>query len=43
MTEVEKTEAQQEYQVALQRGKDYEQAVEARLQSPEFLAAQLRC
>ncbi len=35
----EKTEERQEYQAALQRRKEYEQAVEARLRSPEYLAA----
>jgi hypothetical protein len=39
MSDVEKTEARQEYQAALQRRKEYEQAIEARLRSPEFLAA----
>jgi hypothetical protein len=39
MSDEEKVEAQQNYQVALQRRKEYEQAVETRLQSPEYLAA----
>ena len=34
-----KKQAQQDYQAALQRRKEYEQAVKARLQSPEFRAA----
>jgi hypothetical protein len=36
----DKMEAQQEYQVALQRRKEYEHAIEVRLRSPEFLAAE---
>ena len=39
MSDAEKTEAKQEYQVALKRRKEYEQAIAARLRSPEFLAA----
>jgi hypothetical protein len=39
MTEAEREQAHQEYQAAIQRRKEYEQAVAARLQSPDFLAA----
>ena len=39
MPDADKKEAQQAYQAALERRKEYEQAVEARRQSPEFLAA----
>ena len=39
MSAVDKNQAVQEYQSAVQRRQDYLQAVEARLQSPEFLAA----
>ncbi|HXB71217.1 MAG TPA: DUF4062 domain-containing protein [Candidatus Acidoferrales bacterium] len=39
MSGASKKQAQQEYQAALQRRKEYEQAVAARLRSPEFLAA----
>ncbi|HLL72257.1 MAG TPA: DUF4062 domain-containing protein [Pyrinomonadaceae bacterium] len=35
----EKDQAQQDYQAALQRRKEYEQALKTRLQSPEFFAA----
>lgn len=35
----EKKQAQQEYQAALRRREEYEQALKTRLQSPEFLAA----
>lgn len=35
----EKEEAQQNYQAALQRRKEYEEALKTRLQSPEFVAA----
>jgi hypothetical protein len=39
MSDEEKKKAQQEYQAALQRREEYQQALKARLQSPEFLAA----
>jgi hypothetical protein len=39
MSDDDKQKAQQEYQAALQRRKEYEPAVKARLQSPAFLAA----
>jgi hypothetical protein len=39
MSNAEKEQAQQVYQAAFQRRQEYEEAVEARLQSPEFLAA----
>ena len=39
MPDAEKEQAQQEYQVAGQRREEYEQAVAARIQSPEFLSA----
>jgi hypothetical protein len=39
MPDADKTKAVQEYQVTLQRRKEYEHAIEARLQSPEFLTA----
>ena len=38
-SDADKKKAQQEYQATLQRRKEYEQAVEARRLSPEFLAA----
>jgi hypothetical protein len=38
-SDADRKQAQQEYQVAIQRRKEYEQAVKARLQSPEFLTA----
>ena len=37
-SDAHKAEAQQEYQVALQRRKEYENAIELRLRSPEYLA-----
>jgi hypothetical protein len=39
MSDDQKKQAQQRYQAALQRRKEYEQALAARLQSPEFRAA----
>lgn len=39
MSDADKKKAQQKYRAALQRRKEYEQAVKARAQSPEFLAA----
>lgn len=39
MSDDEKEQAQQDYQAALQRRKEYEQALTARLQSPEYHAA----
>lgn len=39
MTEGEKEQAQEIYQAAVRRRKEYEQALSARLQSPEFIAA----
>ena len=39
MSKADKKQAQRAYQAALQRRKEYEQAVKARLQSPEFLTA----
>jgi hypothetical protein len=38
-SDAEKEKAQQEYQAAVQRRKEYERAVKARLQSAEFLSA----
>jgi pimeloyl-ACP methyl ester carboxylesterase len=40
MSDAEKSEAQEEYELALQRRKEYEQAVEARPRSAVFRAAQ---
>jgi len=40
MSSGDKKQMQQEYQGAIQRRKEYEQAVEARLRSPQFLSAQ---
>ena len=40
MSDDNKKNAQQDYQAALQRRKEYEQALKARLQSPEYLTAQ---
>ena len=39
MSDKDKEQAQQEYQAAIQRRMEYEQVFEARLRSPEFLAA----
>jgi hypothetical protein len=39
MSDDEKNQARKDYQAALQRREEYEQAVKARSQSPEFLAA----
>jgi hypothetical protein len=39
MPDAEKEKEQQRYQAAVQRRKEYQQAVKARLQSPEFLSA----
>jgi hypothetical protein len=39
MSDEEKEQARKDYQVALQHQTEYEQAVKARLESPEFLAA----
>ncbi|HYV82091.1 MAG TPA: DUF4062 domain-containing protein [Pyrinomonadaceae bacterium] len=39
MSDEDKEEAREEYELDLQSRKEYEQAVESRLQSPEFLAA----
>ncbi len=39
MSKAKKKETMQEYQVAVHRRKEYDQAVEARLRSPEFLTA----
>jgi energy-coupling factor transporter ATP-binding protein EcfA2 len=39
MSPAAQEQAQQEYQAAIQRREEYEQAVKARLQSPEFLSA----
>jgi hypothetical protein len=39
MSDAEKEEAQREYEAAFRRRKEYEQAVQARLHSPEYLTA----
>jgi hypothetical protein len=39
MSDAQRAEVQQKNQVALQRRREYEQAIEARLRSPEYLAA----
>jgi hypothetical protein len=39
MSDAKKRQAQREYQTAIQHRKEYEQAINARLQSPEFRAA----